>query len=715
MAVIGTIRNRFGTFLLIFIGLALAAFVFGSFLRSANKLRQSDRNLMGEVNGTKIYYSQFDKKLQKNITAQQSRSQKSSLTNDEIYRIKQQTWDEILEDIIMGAEREKLGVTITADELLDLMQGDDPHPWVKQSFKDPKTGKYDPEKVRKVMKNIDTFTPKQQEQWYTFQEQVKDDWLQKKYNHLISGAYDFPTPFVEKDFNEKKTNAEVRVLAYRYNPQKAAKIEPGDEDYRKYYEEYKDRYKREQELRDLKYVVFPVNPSQEDRVKTQKLVQEIYKDFQKAKDPILFAHSESETPIDTNWHRQGELDVNIDQIVFGEDGHEGMFIPPYFKNKIWTMGKVIKMGERSDSLKATHILISYAGAQSADPKKVTRIKVQAKNMADSLYKIIKAHPNKMDELMVNSDDPSAKTNKGDLGWFKDGAMVPPFNEAVMNGKVGDIVMVETRFGFHIIKITGKTKPVKVAKVVTITKELSPSRETNEKVFADASDFQIKAKSPEAFDTLAKSLSLGIRKAENLTKMSNHIAGLESPRNVVLWAFKDERKVGDVSEVYSFTDKFVVVLLDKIKPEGTPSLEELKSTLKPLVKKAVGIENLAKEMEEKMQSNQDINALAEALGLKVDTIKKINFAMRSVPKFGREEKLMGAIFGSGEQILSKVIKGNNAAYVFVVDKFEEPADSEKKDTYKNQLVNTFKRKLSNKEVFRALKSKADIEDYRTKFY
>ena len=715
MAVIGTIRNRFGTFLLIFIGLALAAFVLGDFFKSANKMRQSDRNLMGEVNGTKIYYSQFDKKLQENIAAQKSRSKKTNLTADEVFRIKQQTWNEVLEDIIMGEEREKLGIVITADELLDLMQGDDPHPWVVQSFKDPKTGKYDPEQVRRVMKQLETFSPQQQEQWFAFQNQVKDDWLQKKYNHLISGAYDFPTPFVEKDFNEKKTNAEVRVLAYKYNANNSKKAEPSDEDYRKYYDEYKERYERSEEMRDLKYVVFPVNPSQEDRVKTQKLVQEIYKDFQKSKTPVLFAHSESETPIDTNWHRKGELDMRIDQAVFGENGHEGMFIPPYFKNKVWTMAKVIKMGERPDSLKATHILVSYAGAQGADPEKVTRIKVQAKNLADSLYNIIKNNPAKMDELMVNSDDPSSKTNKGDLGWFKDGAMVPPFNEAVVNGKIGDIVMVETRFGFHIINITGKTEPKKVAKVVTITKELTPSRETNEKVFADASDFQIKATSPEVFDTLAKSLNLGVRKAENLTRMSNHIAGLDGPRNIVLWAFRDERKVGDVSEVYTFTDKFVVAILDNIKPKGIPELDEIKSTLKPLVTKAVEVERLAKEMEEKLQSNQDINALAEALNLKVDTIKTINFAMRSVPRFGREEKLMGAIFGSPEQMLSKVIKGNNAAFVFVVDKFDEPAENEKKDVYKKQLENTFKRKLTNKEVFQALKKKADIVDYRANFY
>jgi peptidyl-prolyl cis-trans isomerase D len=713
MAVIGTIRNRFGVILLVFIGFALAAFVLGDFFKSANKMRQSDRNLMGEVDGEKIYYSQFDQKLTLNLENEKRRSRKENLTNDEIFRVKEQTWNQIVEEIIMGKERAELGIDITADELLDLMQGDDPHPYVKQSFKDPQTGEYDPEQVRNILKNLETFTPQQQEQWFNFQDQVKTDWLNKKYNSLISSGYTFPTPFVEKDFDEKKTNATVRILAYRTNNKQ--KIEVSDQDYQKYYDEYKENYRRKEELRDLKYVIFQVNPSNDDRVATQKLVQEIATDFKKSNNAFLFANSESESSIDTNWHKKGDFDISIDNIVFNNDNAKaGTFIAPYFQNKIWKMGKVVKIAMRSDSLKASHILISYAGARNADPKKVTRIKVQAKSLADSIYNVLKASPNRMEELMSNSDDPSADQNKGDLGWFKDGAMVPSFNEAVANAEVGDILLVESQFGYHIIKVAGKTAPIKKAKIAIITKELVPSRETNERVFADASDFQIKAVSPKVFDTLSKSLGLGIRKAPDLTKMSARIPGLSSARHVVQWAFREDTKVNDVSEVYSFDDKYVVFLLESIKPAGLPTLDELKANIKTLVTKAIKVKNNAKILNEKIGSG-DIYSIAASLDLKVDTIPNINFAMRSVPRFGKEEKLMGAIFAAEPKKLSKVIEGDNAAFLFVVDEFVTPSADAKKDIYKSQLVNTFKRKLTTGEIINALKKKVEINENRKNFY
>ena len=714
MAVIGTIRNKFGTILLIFIGFALAAFVLGDFFKSANKIKAADQNLMGEVNGEKIYYNQFDRLLEVNLTNEKNRQKKTNLTGDQVFRIKEQTWNQIIERVIMGNEREELGVTVTADELFDLMQGDDPHPYIKQSFKNQETGEYDPEQVRSIMKRLDTFTPQQQEEWTNFQNQVKDNQIETKYNSLISSAYHFPKVFLERDFDDKKNTATVRVLAYRIKTSKGHDVELTDADYQKYYDQYKDNYRREEEMRDLKYVIFQVKPSAEDRVALQKLTQDIYKDFRNANNAYLFANSESESPVDTNWKAKGELDLRIDNIAFGKNVQEGQFIPPFFHNNTWTMGKIVKLAERPDSLKASHILISYSGAYNSDPKKVTRIKVQAKNLADSLFAVISKNSSKMEELMTNSDDPSAAQNKGDLGWFKDGTMVPAFNEAVINTEVGNVVMVETVFGYHIIKVEDKTEAKPKAKIALITKELTPSRETNEKMFAEASDFQIKSTTPKIFDTLAKSLNLGIRKAADLNSMSSQISGLESPRHIVQWAFKEDTEEGDVSEVYSFTDKFIVFIVEKIKAEGYPPLKEVKSKMKNLVTKAVKVDKLAKELSEKVNNNKDINALATELNLKVDTLK-VNFSMRSLPRYGAEEKVMGEIFALETGKLSNVIKGNNAAFLVIVDEMVKADADAKKDIYESQLVNTFKRKVTQKEPFNALKEKAEIDDNRARFY
>ena len=708
MALIGTIRKQSGL-LVIIIGVALAAFVLGDFLkpRSGRKVVN-----IAEVLGEDITYSQFDTRFEQNLEAQKRNQKKENLTSDELFRLKQQTYDQIIQEIVMDDQYQKLGLVVSADELFDQLQGEEPHSYILQYFKDPKTQKYDPELVRNYIKQLDQMDQSSRDQWNLFVQAIKEDRIKTKFNDLISKAYFMPDTFLTMDFNEKKTDAKIRLTGARYTNIPDSTVTVTDKDYEKYYNEYKFNYKQDAS-RDIDYVIFDVNPSPKDRSNIQKQVFEVFDDFKKADNVPLFVNGESDTKYDSTFHKAGELNVRIDSIMFHSP--VGTFVDPYIENNAWHMAKLVDVQMRPDSMKATHVLISYKEARGAG-EKVTRTKEDAKILADSLLNVLKQSPDKFTEIALKmSDDPSAEKNSGDLGWFADGAMVYSFNHAVLTHNIGDVTIAESPFGYHIIKVTGKKDPVKKVRVAIIDIGINPSQETFQDVFAKASEFQGKAVNQAAFDTLATKMGVVKRSAPNLQEMSDRIPGLDSPRQIIQWAFLKESKVGTVSNVFTLEDKYVVAIVTKIKEKGIPELADIKDMLKPLVAKELKGDQMVQKMKDAMKETPDIYQLAQKFNSKVDTIPNINFDMRNIPGYGNEPNVVAKAFTLPLQQLSDPIKGNNAAFFIIVDGITKPEGKVDKNMVEKQLLMNFQAKVNNNVYQSTIEEKADIVDNRVMFY
>jgi len=101
-------------------------------------------------------------------------------------------------------------------------------------------------------------------------------------------------------------------------------------------------------------------------------------------------------------------------------------------------------------VRASHILIGIP--QNAD----AATKQQAKSKAEALLKDLKAGKDFAEAAKANSQDPGSAPNGGDLGYFEQGQMVPPFEQAAFALKAGEMSdVVETQFGYHIIKVADK--------------------------------------------------------------------------------------------------------------------------------------------------------------------------------------------------------------------------------------------------------------------
>jgi peptidyl-prolyl cis-trans isomerase D len=708
MALIGTIRKH-SALAVILIGVAIAAFILSDLLTGPGGGGGNRMPVVGEVNGTDIKATDYNNRVEENINIQQLNQGVESLSQQETFNIRVSTWNQFLNEIIMGEEYEKLDLAVSTEELFDLVQGPRPHRLIIQSFSDPNTGQYNPQNVINFLQNLNQMQLDVRMQWRNLESFIKEDRLNQKYRNLISKAYYVPEAFARMDFEHKREAAEVRYAAVRYASVPDSLVSLTDADYEKYYEENKYLYTQDAS-RDLDYIIFNVEPSAADRQEAREDFFKLYEEFREASDVPAFVNSTSDFRYDSTWKSREQLPATIDSVIFNSP--VGTIVPPYEEAGAWHMAKLMDISNRPDSVKAEHILIAYAGAFRA-AQDITRTKITAENLADSLLQVVKRDRSKLPELAVQySDDGSAMENQGDLGWFADGAMVYPFNEAVVNNDVGDVLKVESQFGFHIVHVTGKQEPVKKFRVAMVDRSIEPSSKTFQDIYSEASSFAGENSTMEKFNTAVQQQGLNKRSATYLDPMSNNIAGIQYPREIIRWAYYDGIELGEVSPVFDVGGAYVVAVLTAIREEGTIPLAQMKENLTGFVMN----DKKAGYIEEQIGNKRDIYAIASDFNTPVDTNISLTFSSRNIPGFGSEFQVIGHIFSMEPGDVSDPVKGNGGVFVIALDNFYEPPQDNAYLNNRTQLESAFRTRVNTGNVvYTALEKEADIEDNRELFF
>lgn len=706
MAVIGTIRKQ-SAFLVIIIGVALAAFVLGDFTKS-RRMGSRDVNV-GVVDGEDITIMDFNEKVDQNIEATKQNQKKDRLTYDETFRVRNETWKQMVNQILLDKEYDAIGLTVTSDELFNMITGPNPHPLIVQSFKNPQTDQFDPSLVTQFLQSLDQNRPEVKQQWFLFENYLKTDRLRTKYNALISKGYYVPTALAKIDYQEDNDKANIEYITKKYVEIADSLITPTDADYERAYEKHKERFKQEA-YRDFDYVAFEIKPSPEDLKAAGQRMEEIYEDFKKTEDVVKFVMLNSDTPYDSTWKRKGQLPVQVDSIMFNSE--IGTVVKPYLEKDMYHVARLVDVANRPDSLKASHILISYAGALRAGAN-VTRTKEQAEKLADSLYNVLKGSTKNMVKLAKEySDDPSVNTNDGDLGWFADGAMVPSFNEAVIDTKRGHVTMVESPFGFHVIKVTGKKDPEKKVKVAFVNREVLASNETNQKIFAKASKLAAESHNIEEFNAAVEDNKLNRKIAPRVHIMDDKITGLKNPREIVKWAFNEDRQVGDVSEVFSLEDQYVVAVMTTIAEEGYPPVDQVKNRLTTYVYSDLKGKIIIDEMN---AAGGNFEAVDQSGKFKKDQMAALTFNSRNIKGYGIENDVIGRVFGTKDGGEFGPLRGNGAVFLVKVNKITRVSDQDNYNDVISKLQNSFLNRVNQGAVYTALEDAADIQDNRVRFY
>lgn len=709
MAIIGKIRKHSGLAVII-VGIAIAAFVIGDF----GKKRARGTTDIGTVDGEAIPYADFASKVETAVENQKKSSGNDKITDDETFSIRQNTWNEMVREIVMQRENDELGLTVSPEELFDQVQGKNPHRYILQYFKDPKTGAYDPALVLNYLKNLDQMEPADKQRWLEFEKAIKADRLQTKFNNLVAKAYYIPKAFLKRDYLDQNTNLKIRSVSPAFNnliPDNGVKL--SDADYQKYYEANKAFFFADQPTRDIDFVVFEVTPSDADRKAIASDVQALYTDFLASTDLLNFSNANTDKKFDTTYVKKGVLPGMLDSLAFSLP--VGTFVPPFEFGNAWFMAKIEKLAERPDTVKASQILVSFAGSP-LNNQNIKITKEQAKKKADSILTILKAHPETFAQAAtVVSDFPSAKEDRGVLKPLIDGdPQFAIFFESALPMKPNEMKIVENNLGYSILQVTYKSKPEKKAKVFVVQRNIEPSNQTFQDTYLLASTFAGQNKTPESFDKSATAKGLNKRTAQSVRENDNYLMGMPSAREIVRWSFREGIKVGEVSPVFDLTGRYVVAILKSVIDKGEMPLDKIKERIEPNVKTQKKIEMMAEQMKKAMTPGMDINALAAKYTVPVDT-SSINFMGGfSRSQITREYELYGQIYSLKPGILAGPLVGKYGAYYVILDETIPAPPTEDYSNIMAQKLNSYSGRVTS-NLYESIRKTADIKDNRLNFY
>lgn len=701
MGIMGFLRERMGKILAISIGIALFAFIVGEVGKSGSSFFRDDRNMLGEVAGQKVEYDKFNKLYEQQSNQFRQQSGQATLTPQFAAYVQESTWNSMVSQLILKKEVDKLGLAVGDDEVNNMVNGNNPDPQIIQAFGNPQTGKIDVTRFNnfKTQLNASKANDPIRQQWNDFIEALGTNKLSQKYLSIVSNGLYVNSLEAKENYQAKNKLANFKYVTLDYASVPDNKVTLTDADYQAYYDEHKNEFKTPQELRTFDYVSFNAAPSKADTAAVKEQADKLAAEFKASTNDSLFVQINSEDKAPLKFVHKGQLEPKLDSVMF--TAAKGFTYGPYLSGSTYKIAKLVDDVVGPDSIKARHILI--------DPSGIGLEKAKAK--ADSIKKLIQGGKSFAEMSTQFSADKAAAAKGGDLGTFARGLMVPEFDDQIFTAKKGDLKVITTQFGVHIVDIEDEKGSSKVVKVAIVDVPLKASSATQTAVYSKAQGFLANL-TKENFDAEAKKEKLQIKTATDVNGVAAAIPGVESARDIVKWAYTAEP--GDFSEkVFITGDQYIIAHLMSVKPKGQLSLDAVKKQIEPMVKNAAKGKQLAEKLQAALNGASNIDQVAQKSGAKVVPVQNIVFANPIIPGGAPEYKVIGSVFGSQPNKLSKVIEGQQGVFVFSVDSFINPAPLTNTVKDKETLAQGLLQR-SQSAVFDALKDKANVKDYRAKF-
>ncbi|WP_310096408.1 SurA N-terminal domain-containing protein [Mucilaginibacter pocheonensis] len=703
----GYLRERMGTILAFFIGFALLAFIVSEVVRSGGSFFRDDNSVLAEVNGEKVPYVEFNKRLEQN-TAQFKQSGQSISPQITSY-IQETTWNQYLGQILLDKEIEKVGIVVGGDETASMTGSSNPDPQIARQFADPQTGKFDVNRLNQFKSYLQSgkADPSQKQAWTDFLTQLIEAKMESKYMALVSNGLYVNSLEAKDDYEAKNKLVNFKYATLDYASIPDAKVTLTDDDYNTYYNAHKAEFKNQQDLRSFEYVSFNAAPSKEDSLALKTEADKLAESFKASTNDSLFVQINSETKTPITFQKKGSLEPKLDTLMF--NAAKGFVYGPYVSNGSYKIAKLTDVKTTFDSVKTRHILIDPATTGGVD-------KAIAK--ADSIKKVIQSGKSFAEMALTFSADKGSGTKGGDIPAFDvngamgggQGQITPEYTNAAFKASKGDMIVVTSQFGVHLIQVEDQKGSVKVVKVAVVDKPIEASSKTQTVAYSKAQAFLANL-SKDNFDAEVKKEGLKKQTAEDVTGVSASLPGLDNAREVVRWAYKADK--GDITDkVFTVGNQYIVTRLSEIKPKGILPLDIVKKQIEPAVRNEVKAKQLNAKFQAALSGSSSIDQVAQKAGSKVVPVQNIVFANPVIPGASIEYKVIGSIFGSQPNKLSKPVNGQQGVFVYVVDGFTNPPALANNVREKQQISQTLTQR-SQGQILDALKDNANVKDNRAK--
>ena len=702
MAVLGNLRKN--SFVLIaVIGMALFAFVIAGVFDGSGFQSQEP---IGIVNGEELSVTDFRNQIDV--------LKKSYNFND--LQALTTAWDETVRSKLLSQQIDELGIGSSRDHL-EFFLSQSPSFNSDERFLND-AGIFDVNKFSNFIAELKEINPQSYSQWSLQEEQFNKQIKFNSYSNLVTSGFN-STFFEGKNQYLKSNNiADISFVKIPYSTVNDSLISVSSSEIRSYIKDNPADFDQKS-VRSFDYVIFNESPSVKDetdlRNKINSLLneREEYNQVSKLNEVIpgflttsnldFFLSENSDVPYDSIYRPKGYFSSSHAQMIFNLENNNTY--GPYVDGDFLKISKMLDK-KRNGNVRASHILIAYNGSQGSNPQ-ITRTKNEAKNEANRILKLARSNPDNFSSYAIDFSDGPSKSNGGDLGFFQEGNMVKPFNDFVFNNRVGRIGLVETDFGYHVIKIVAKEDVVLVG---TLALKNIPSERTSDSIFNIASKFEIELSNIGDFNQTAESFDFEVKSLNNIGVLDHDLPNMENQRRLVQWLFNEETEIDDFKRFDLSRGGYVIAKLTDKAEEGLMKPELASITVLPILKN----KKKAKIIISDNKKFKNLEDLASNNNLEILNVSALNQVTPIVAQAGFEPKVIGKAFGLEINSISDLFEGETGVYMIKLNSIKSADELESYTPFENQLTNKFRSNIDF-SIVQSLKKSADISDNRNDYY
>lgn len=668
-------------------------------------------DVVGTVNGTQIKYKDFSE-LVKSYSDNQKAQSGTEPDEAQLTQIREQVWDNLITQQVVEEEVHRLGITVSDQELIDWVRGENPPEDLRRNFVDS-TGQFRRDMYEQFLSTPNQFItdPEGRDQEFgsrwlkQYESNLRQRRLQEKLQSVLMASVRVTEGEIQQRYGDQS-----RQYTALYAPFDAAQLVPdqdvqvNDADIKSYYDENLDQY-RVEATRKLQYVLFLERPSESDSSMRQKDIEEAAQKARQGADFLQLVYSYSDKPDSGTYFKHGELSASLESPVFAAS--PGDVIGPIGDQDGLHLLKVLEQRTGKDVyIHASHILLPFEGGEDT---------AATRALARNIVKEAQAGKDFAALARQYSKDMGSAQRGGDLGWFGKNRMVPEFEKAAMAARPGQVVgPVRSPYGLHIIKVHGRDS--RELKIAHIDIKITPTNQTKNELYDRAKDFAYNARETD-FNHESQQLAFEVKEAQ-IQEKSAVIPGVGMHQGVARWAFS--QKVGAVSEPFTIPGGNAVFHLAEVKDAGIRPLDELKDNIRPLAvrkKKIEKVKTMADDVRSKLGQGDSLTTV-RTLSPAIAVQELPSFTLGgAIPGIGRDPAFIGTVAALQPGQISPAVQNLRGAFLVQLlsaSPFDSTNYVTQRETLRSRILQE-KRNRVLSDWLTKLKEKADIDDRRDQFF
>ena len=625
-------------------------------------------------------------------------------------------WDESIRTKLLEQQIDELGIGTSIDHL-EFFLSQSPSFSSDERFVND-AGQFDINKFSNFIAEIKEINPQSYLQWSSQENQFNEQIKVNTYFNLIASGLNSTFYQGKNQYLNSNSIADISFVKIPYSIISDSLVSVKNSEISKYIKENPVDFEQKS-TRDISYVTFTESPSNQDEMDLRNKMNSLLNDrneynqvsklneslpgFLTTDDLEFFLTENSDVEYDSVYRPKGFYSSEHAQMIFNLNNNNTY--GPYVDGDFLKISKMLDK-KINGNVRASHILVSYNGSQGSNPQ-ITRTKSEARTEANRILRLVRSNSDNFSSYALELSDGPSKNNGGDLGFFQEGAMVKPFNDFVFTNRVGRTGLVETDFGYHVIKVVAKEDVVKVG---TLALRNIPSERTSDSIFNIASKFEIDLASTSNINDTAKNLDFEVKSLNSIGELDHDLPDMESQRRLVQWLFNEETNINDYKRFDLSSGGYVIVQLTEKNEDGLMSPGLASINVLPILKN----KKKAKIIIDKNRKYKSLEEIASNNNLEINNVSALNQSTPIVAQAGFEPKVIGTAFGLEINGISSLVEGESGVYMIKLNALKDPEEIESYSAFENQLTNKLRTNLDF-NIIQSLKNSADISDNRKGYY